>query len=376
MGVDDGQRSAAKTFAALPPALRGAAATCVVALTVCAAAFSLSASTAIAAPTTVTVPVGAECESTGQLCLPLSPAGSYDSLSPLSIVYTAAATHCSNVAVRYFVDGKEKAGTEFVGAAQSTSATTVPWPNDGQAHELSVQGEGETGGCNFGGLGNWAGELTITYTPAPEHCQAPAAGSSEALSSGADGCCSISVVGRAARSSSDVLARLKVDRGSSARCQRKPVNANVDGQPVRLKFSGSHGEGALTMTGKREVCGDSLFARVSQGALSSSDEFNIPDSTPKITFTAKRDTAGQLQVKVLVHHVLPTAHCERPTVTVDGDVVRLHVSGSTATAHRAVISGQSCATVAKLQYQQDKVTATATREVTGAVPTLCKTTPP
>lgn len=359
-------------LAALRAALRGSAATRVIALAVGAAAFSLSASTAIAATTTVTVAVGAECESTGQLCLPLSPAGSYDSQSPLSIVYTAAATHCSNVAVRYFVDGKEKAGTEFVGAAQSTSATTVPWPNDGQAHELSVQGEGETGGCNFGGLGNWAGELTITYTPAPEHCQAPAAGLSEALSSGAGGCCSISVVGRGARSSSDVVARLKVDRGSSARCQRKPVNATVDGQPVRLKFSGSHGEGALTMTAKREVCSDSLFAHVSQGSLSAADEFNLPDSTPKITFTATRDTAGQLQVKVLVHHVLPTARCERPQVTVNGDLVRLSVHGSTASAQRAVIAGSACSAVATLAYKQDAVTAHASREVTGTLPTICK----
>jgi len=248
-------------------------------------------------------------------------------------------------------------------------STTVPWPNDGNAHELSVQGEGETGGCNFSGLGDWAGELTITYAPA--QCRIQMA------SGGNDQCCSISVVGRAHREPTDVVAGLAVDRSGASRCQRKPVSAEVDGQPVRLKFNGSHGTGSTTMTAKREVCSDSLFARVNQGELSASDEFAIPNSTPDIaTFKATRNSAGQLQVSVLVRHVLPTARCQRPTITVDGDVVRLQVHGSEATAHRALISGKSCESVATLQYQQDKVTARATRTVIGTLPTLCKAPPP
>jgi len=138
-----------------------------VVLVAAAAVLAFGAVPASAATRTVTVTVGSSCTTTGQLCRPLSPAGSYNSLSSLLVTYTAAATHCSNVAVRLFVDGHEVASTAFVPALGSAS-TTVPWPNDGRRHALSVQGVGQTGGCNFGGLGNWAGTLTITYTPGPE----------------------------------------------------------------------------------------------------------------------------------------------------------------------------------------------------------------
>jgi hypothetical protein len=99
----------------------------------------------------------------------VSPVGEYDSLSALTVVYTAAATHCSNVAVLLFVDGKKAATTGFVPASGSTSAT-VAWPTNGEPHTLGVEGEGEKGGCNGGALGDWAGTLTITYTPAPSQC--------------------------------------------------------------------------------------------------------------------------------------------------------------------------------------------------------------
>jgi hypothetical protein len=130
-------------------------------------ALALGSRPAAAASTkTVTVTIGASCVSTGQLCLPRSAAGSYNSLSSLKVTYTAASTHCSNVAVGLFVDGHKVASTGFVPANGMTSAT-VPWPTDGHRHALSVQGEGQKGGCNGGMLGDWAGTLTITYTPAP-----------------------------------------------------------------------------------------------------------------------------------------------------------------------------------------------------------------
>ncbi len=95
--------------------------------------------------------------------------GEYNSLSALTVVYTAASTHCSNVAVLLFVDGKKAAETGFVPANGSTSAT-VAWPTNGEPHTLGVEGVGEKGGCNGGVLGDWAGTLTITYTPAPSEC--------------------------------------------------------------------------------------------------------------------------------------------------------------------------------------------------------------
>jgi len=144
----------------------------VVALVGAAAVFASGSAWATAAPkpTTVTVGVGQTCSGKGgQLCGFVSPVGEYNSQSALTVIYTAAATHCSNVAVQLFVDGKHAATTGFVPASGSASAT-VPWPNDGEPHTLGIEGEGELGGCNVAGLGNWGGTLTISYTPAPLEC--------------------------------------------------------------------------------------------------------------------------------------------------------------------------------------------------------------
>ncbi len=131
--------------------------------------FELRAHASTTGSKTVVVNVGQGCTGTSQLCGSVSPVGEYNSLSALTVVYTAAATHCSNVAVLLFVDGKKTAMTGFVPANGSASAT-VAWPTNGEPHTLGVEGEGEKGGCNGGALGEWAGTLTITYTPAPSEC--------------------------------------------------------------------------------------------------------------------------------------------------------------------------------------------------------------
>lgn len=145
------------TAAAMPPSLARQA------------SLESSAHSSTAGSKTVVVNVGQGCTETSQLCGSVSPVGEYDSLSALTVMYTAAATHCSNVAVLLFVDGKKAAMTGFVPASGSTSAT-VAWPTNGEPHTLGVEGEGEKGGCNGGVLGDWAGTLTITYTPAPSEC--------------------------------------------------------------------------------------------------------------------------------------------------------------------------------------------------------------
>jgi hypothetical protein len=129
----------------------------------------LSAHASTTGSKTVVVNVGQGCTGTSQLCGSVSLVGEYNSLSALTVVYTAAPTHCSNVAVLLFVDGKKVAMTGFVPANGSTSAT-VAWPTNGEPHSLGIEGEGEKGGCNGGALGDWAGTLSITYTPAPSEC--------------------------------------------------------------------------------------------------------------------------------------------------------------------------------------------------------------
>lgn len=102
----------------------------------------------------------------GQIC-PTRPValGSFVSDSSVNVVYTAAGSHCSDVAVRLFVDGSLAATTPFVTPSQSSAATAVPWPADGAPHTLGYEGEGKSGGCNMGHLESWAGTLTVTYTP-------------------------------------------------------------------------------------------------------------------------------------------------------------------------------------------------------------------
>jgi hypothetical protein len=115
---------------------------------------------------TVTLGIGQSCSPlAGQICMPVTTAGSFTSIAPLKVVFTLAAVHCSNVAVRLFVDGTLAATTGFAPPGVSTENATVPWPNDGRAHTLGYEGEGEVGGCNAGILVVWNGTLAVTYTP-------------------------------------------------------------------------------------------------------------------------------------------------------------------------------------------------------------------
>ena len=183
---------------------------------VAALVLGLSPSLAGAAQTTTTVSVGSSCTGPGQLCKPLAAAGSYVARSPLSITYTAAGSHCSNVAVHFFVDGKEEASTGFAPPSGSVSAT-VPWPNDGLSHDLGVEGEGQTGGCNAGSLGRLGRDAGNHVHAGAEVLpgrkpRAPSSRRSVPL------CCSISITGHATREPTDVVTRLPGD----PRCSHLP----------------------------------------------------------------------------------------------------------------------------------------------------------
>lgn len=119
---------------------------------------------------TITVPVSVNCTSTGQLCDPpfsirIETQGllkaQYFVLSPYS---------CSSLKVHIFVDGTQKMTTDFLGwpGAAGTFAK-LPLhtgllnlgPVSPGTHTLSLRSEGQQGGCNYGALFSWGGELRV-----------------------------------------------------------------------------------------------------------------------------------------------------------------------------------------------------------------------
>ena len=109
------------------------------------------------------------CTSTGQLCDPPFSV-SVETGSILQVQYFVRATHCSSVRVHLFVDGIFKATTGFLGWPSAPSPFDVlpldtglldlgPVPPG--SHLVSVQGEGQVGGCNAGQLNSWGGSLKV-----------------------------------------------------------------------------------------------------------------------------------------------------------------------------------------------------------------------
>ena len=76
--------------------------------------------------------------------------------------FTASPSHCSEIRVRYLVDGVVVTGfSEPLAPGESTGEVDLG-PVASGAHTVGVQAMGVLGGCNTGGLGLWAGELDVT----------------------------------------------------------------------------------------------------------------------------------------------------------------------------------------------------------------------
>ena len=79
----------------------------------------------------------------------------------LVVDFMASPTHCSDIRVRFLVDGSPV--TDFsdpLNAGESTGEVDLgPVPLG--THALGVQAEGVLGGCNSGRLASWAGELDV-----------------------------------------------------------------------------------------------------------------------------------------------------------------------------------------------------------------------
>jgi hypothetical protein len=94
----------------------------------------------------------------GQLC-PGIPSAVIDPRTPtVKVEFTANGEHCSDIIAHIIVDGHEW-GSNVVAPGQSDGGYEIPL-GPGQ-HNIGVQGEGITGGCNTGKLASWGGQLHI-----------------------------------------------------------------------------------------------------------------------------------------------------------------------------------------------------------------------
>jgi hypothetical protein len=119
-----------------------------------------------AAIATETLPIGGSCPGTSQLCPPAEPVTYLTSKSRVLVSFSSGPLSCADLGLFFFIDGQPAGGTPFA-PPQGAAATVLQWPTDGAAHLLSVEGISRDGGCNDGALLNWAGTLSLAYTPPP-----------------------------------------------------------------------------------------------------------------------------------------------------------------------------------------------------------------
>lgn len=105
-------------------------------------------------------PFSVNCTSSGQLCSPTFDVA-FTTNGLLQVSYTASAGHCSDVRVHFLVDGVELGATGFLAPGASSGVLTLSPVSPG-SHTLSLQGEGQVGGCNVGSVANWGGTAQIT----------------------------------------------------------------------------------------------------------------------------------------------------------------------------------------------------------------------
>jgi hypothetical protein len=76
--------------------------------------------------------------------------------------FTASPTHCSDIRVRFLVDGAPVTDfSEPLSAGESTGETDLGPVSPG-SHTVGVQALGVVGGCNTGRLFSWGGTLDVT----------------------------------------------------------------------------------------------------------------------------------------------------------------------------------------------------------------------
>ena len=130
---------------------------------------SVFAPTAVASGTHHTLkfttgPFVVNCTSTGQLCSPAEKL-KFKLQHPgtlTSVTYTTAATHCSTVQLRVYLNGHQVAKTGILpaGAATEKLATHIALAKGKTT--LGFKAQGFVGGCNAGKVLSWGGTVTVT----------------------------------------------------------------------------------------------------------------------------------------------------------------------------------------------------------------------
>ncbi|NUQ51159.1 MAG: immunoglobulin domain-containing protein [Phycisphaerales bacterium] len=118
------------------------------------------------------MPAGTSCTMNGQECGNLFEV-ERDTCGTLQVEYITSPGHCSNVGMRFYLDGALMIETPPVGAGISTGVIDLGPVSPGR-HIIGMEGIGEEGGCNSGYLEAWAGTLNITScVDAPYFTQNP-----------------------------------------------------------------------------------------------------------------------------------------------------------------------------------------------------------
>lgn len=104
------------------------------------------------------------CKSKGQRCTPAF-STQIDTGSRLQVRYFVSNRHCSSIRAHISVDGTLKATTPFLGwpggpPPLDTGLVDLGAVSPGR-HVLSIQAEGQRGGCNRGELHSWGGRATV-----------------------------------------------------------------------------------------------------------------------------------------------------------------------------------------------------------------------
>ncbi|MFO0836197.1 MAG: immunoglobulin domain-containing protein [Phycisphaerales bacterium] len=121
---------------------------------------------------TESMPAGTSCTMNGQECGSLFEV-ERDTCGTLQVEYITSPGHCSNVGMRFYLDGALMIETPPVGPGVSTGVIDLGPVSPGR-HVIGMEGIGETGGCNSGYLEAWAGTLNITScVDAPSFTQNP-----------------------------------------------------------------------------------------------------------------------------------------------------------------------------------------------------------
>jgi len=113
---------------------------------------------------TATYTAGANCDKVHQLCPNAYTTSLKTGKGTLTMSFTAAANHCSDVRVYFSVDGGGEHISSFVSKNNTTASYAFAVAAGG--HTLKLRAEGRRGGCNTGYLLSWGGTLHVTYPAA------------------------------------------------------------------------------------------------------------------------------------------------------------------------------------------------------------------